>query len=819
METLLQDLKHSLRMFRQSPGFTVTAVAALALGIGANTAIFSVVNTVLLKPLPYTEPGRIMSIMLTSPRGNGWVSSVPKFNVWKEQTRAFQDVSMFDGGGPGINLTSGDRPEQLKAMRASEAYFRLFGAPIALGRTFTAEEDRPRGGRFAVLSDGLWRRRFGADPKLLGGTILLGGEPFTVIGVIGAGFETTPPTDLWIPLQADPNSTDQAHYGRAAARLKPGVTIEQARQQMKIAADQFRAKYPRALGPQNGFGIQPMQDIMVQNVRQALWVLVAAVGFVLLIACANVASLLLARATGRQREIAIRAAIGAGRGRIIRQLLTESVLLAVTGGLLGLGLGSIGVRALLAINPGNIPRIGEAGAAVSLDWRVVAFTMGVAVFTGILFGLIPALNASRPDLGATLKESSSRSGTSLRQNKARALLVITELALAVVLLAGAALLIRTFQALRSVKPGFDAHNVLTMDMSLAGGRFDQTAPLALLVRQSVERIEAVPGVLAAATTCSLPLEPSFGLPITIEGRPLTDGPYHGGASWRSVSARYFEVFKIPVVRGRVFTDRDDVGAPGVVLINETMARQYWPKENPVGQLMTIGKGVGPNFDEPPREIIGVVSDVKDNGLNSESDPIMYVPVAQVTNGVTALNNHLTPLTWAIRTRGEPYALSASIQSAIQSVNRELPVAHVRSMERVVSESTARSDFNMTLLTVFAASAMLLAAIGIYGLMAYSVEQRMQEIGIRIALGAGPSEMRNMIVSQGMRLALIGVAIGLGGAFGLTRLMSTLLFGVKANDPFVFGTVAIALSVVALLATYIPARRATRVDPLTALRYE
>src|SRR5450432_449978 len=639
METLLKDLKHSLRMFGQSPGFTATAVAALALGIGANTAIFSVVNTVLLKPLPYPDPDRIVALMLTSPQGSANITSIPKFNAWREQNRVFDDISAFDsGGGPGVNLTSGDRPEQLKAIRVSVDYFHLFGAPIAIGRTFSAEEDRPGAGRFAVLSDGLWKRRFGGDPKMLGSTILLGGDPYLVLGVTAPAFKPIAPADLWLPLQADPNSTDQAHYLRAAARLKPGATLEMARAQMKMVADQFRRKYPNAMGPQGSFGAERLEEIQVRVVRPALLVLLAAVTFVLLIACANVANLLLARATGRQRETAIRTAIGASRGRIIRQLLTESSMLSVTGGLLGLALGSIGVRALLAVNPGDIPRIGESGSAVTLDWSVVACTMGVAILTGILFGLIPALNASSPDLNASLKESGSRSGSSLRQNKARGLLVITEMALAVILLAGAALLIRTFQALRNVDPGFDAHNVITMEMSLAGGRFDRTAALAQLVPQAVERIQALPGVVAAATTCSLPLEPSFGLPFTIEGRPLTDGPYHGGGDWRTVSPRYFDVFKVPLRRGRFFNDQDSTGAAGVVLINDALARQFWPKQNPVGQLITIAKGVGKVFEEPPRQIIGVVGDVRDDGLNTDPGPIMYIPVAQVTDGVTALNN-------------------------------------------------------------------------------------------------------------------------------------------------------------------------------------
>lgn len=819
METFFKDLKHSVRLLRQSPAFTATAISALALGIGANTAIFSVVNAVLLKPLPYPEPDRIVQLMLGSPQGNGNITSITKFNVWRQQTNVFDNITAYDFGGPGINLSGGDRPEQVKGIHVSAEYFPLFGANPSMGRTFSADEDRPGGGRVVVISHGLWNRRFGADPNITGKPILLGGEPYTVIGVIGATFAPDPPTDLWLPLQANPNSNDQAHYLRSAARLKPGVTLEMAKMQLKVGAEQFRRAFPNAIGPQGTFTAEFLQDTVVSDVRPALLVLLGAVALVLLIACANVANLLLARATARRREIAIRAAIGAGRARIVRQLLTESVLLSFLGGAVGLLIGSWGVSALLAMNPGNIPRIGVAGAAVTVDWRVLVFTLGISLLTGILFGLVPALNASRPDLSATLKESTSRSGSGLRQNKARAVLVVTEVALALVLLVGAALLIRTFVALRNVNPGFDGRNVLTMETSLTGSHFDQTADVDRLARQALERIEALPGVTAAAMTCSLPLEPSFGLGFVIEGRPLTDGPSHGGAAWRYMSPHYFDVFKVPLLRGRFFTDRDHGTAAGVVVINESMAKRFWPKDDPVGQRITIGRGMGGAFEEPPRQIIGVVADVRDGGLNRNPPPIMYVPLAQVRDGVMALNNRILPIKWAIRTKVEPYSISAAVQREIQTINRDLPVANIRSMDRVAIESTARNDFNTLLLTVFASVAVLLAAIGIYGLMAYSVRQRTQEIGIRIALGAQPGGLRNMVMLQGMRLAIIGVIIGLAAAFGLTRLMATLLYGVQANDPFVFGGVALLLSTVALLASYLPARRATRIDPIVALRYE
>ena len=823
LEILLQDVRYAGRMLRRSPGFAATAISALALGIGANTAIFTVVNTVLLQPLAYPEPDRLVQLELSSPQGNGNITSIPKFIIWREQTQVFQDVAAYDLGGPGVNLTGEDRPEQLKGVHVSAEFFRLFGARVVAGRTFSAEEDRPGGSPLAVIAGGLWRRRFGSDLNLVGKSIDLGGEPFTVIGILDPTFTSDPPADIYLPLKADPNSTDQAHYLRAAARLKPGVTLEKAKAAMKVAAEQFNRKFAAAagaqLGPQGSFTAEPLRDTIVGDVRKALLVLLGAVSLVLLIACANVANLLLARATIRRREIAIRAAIGAGRGRLIRQLLTESVLLSLAGGLLGLGLGYFGVRGLLSINPGNIPRIGEQGSGITLDWRVLVFTLGVSVFTGVLFGLIPAFNASRTDLNATLKESGLRAGSGLRQNKARSILVVTEMALALVLLVGAALLIRTFGALRSVDPGFDARNVLTMQMSLTGTRFNKAAGVNQLVREVQRHVESLPGVTALASTCCLPLEGGFGLPLTIEGRPLTDGPFHGGASWHPVSPRYFQVFKIPLVHGRMFTERDDGGAVPVVLINEGLAKQFWPNSDAVGQRITIGKGIGPEFAEAPREIVGIVGDVRGQGLNNNPDPIMYVPVAQVTDGVTALNNGIIPITWTIRTNVEPYSVSKEIQEALRTASGGLPVAHIRSMEQVRGESTSRTDFNMTLLVIFASLALLLAAIGIYGLMAYSVQQRTQEIGIRMALGASAQDVRKMVVRQGMALALAGVIIGVAAALGVTRLMASLLYGVTPKDPIAMTSVALLLVGVALAATYLPARRASQMDPVESLRYE
>src|SRR5215467_2941171 len=577
METFLKDLKHSLQMFRKSPTFTLAAIAALALGIGTNCAIFSVVNAVLLKPVPFPEPDRLVMLMNTAPQGMGPAASPAKFAHWRRQTAVLEDVTAFRNVT--VNFTGGEIPEQLRSSQVGVDYFKLFGAPVILGRSFTAEEDLPGGEKVAVISEGLWQGHFGRDPGLIGKPILLGGDPYTVIGVVGSSFnisEFGPPPELWTAFQLDPESVDQGHYFQVAGRIKTGVTLEQAQAELQTSAAAFRDRFPNALGPKGAFSVQRFQEAFVANVRPILVVMLSAVSFVLLIACANVANLLLVRATGRKREIAVRAAMGAGRGRILRQLLTESVTLSVIGGALGLFLGILGIRTLLAINTAGLPRLGANGSALAVDWRVLGFTIVVSIGTGVLFGLIPALQSSKADLNMALKESSGRSGSGFRQNKARSVLVVTEVALAIILLVGSALLIRTSLALRAVDPGFDVKNVLTMRMSLAGPRFAKSQTVDLLVRQGVERLRAIPGVEAASATCCVPLQGGYGLPFMIVGRPLEgSNPYHGGGGWMNVSPGYFEVFKIPVRKGRLFQDRDDSAAPPVVVINESMAKQFW----------------------------------------------------------------------------------------------------------------------------------------------------------------------------------------------------------------------------------------------------
>jgi len=674
-----------------------------------------------------------------------------------------------------------------------------------------------------VISYNVWQTRFGGSNEVVGRPLLLNGVSYTVVGILSKGFQPDPEADVWTPLQADPNSTNHGHYLNVAGRLKPGVTVASAQAQMKVVGERFRKANPKWMDAEESVAVVSMRDATTGEVKTALLVLFGAVALVLLIACANVANLLLARAAGRQRELAIRSAMGADRRRVVRQLLTESVLLAGCGGLLGLALGVAGVRGLLLLVPGNIPRVTDAsGAAIvvpSVDWRVMLFTIVVSLLTGLLFGLFPALHTSKPDLVSTLKEASGRSGTGVRHTRIRSGLVVAEMALALVLLVGAALLIRSFVGLRSVDPGLDPHNVFTFQTSLAGSAYSTTASVSNFTTQVVQRIETLPGVEAAASTIVLPVEAGVDLPFTIIGKPPASGEYNGDEQWRSVSPHYFRVFKIPLLRGRPFSETETGASSRVVIINDAMAKKYWPKEDALGQMIVIGKGLGPQFEEPPRQVVGIVGNVRENGLGNADVGVMYVPQSQMTEGLTALANSVIPLSWCVRTTSDPSSFRVAIERELHGVDGLMPISRERLMTEVLSGASARQNFNMVLLTIFAGVALMLAAIGIYGLMSYSVDQRTQEIGIRMALGADAGRMLRVVLREGMTLGVLGVVLGLLLAYGLTRLLASLLFGVKASDPFTFGAVAGILTMVALVATYIPARRVTAIDPANALRYE
>lgn len=825
MRDIWVDIKHAIRMFRRSPGFTATAVAALALGIAATTAIFSVVNAAILRPLPVTDPDRFVVLVTRSVNQKGETSassaaSPVKYAYLKTLPGAFEHVSAFSGAL--MNYTGGDVKEQLSGLRVSTDAFRAFGIPILRGRTFTPEEDSPNGPHVVLISQEMWTNRFLSDPHILGKTLDLNGDPYTIIGVVAydrAWEEWGPAPAIFVPFQLDPNSSNVGNYFSVLARLKPGVTLKQAQAALAASTPQLRAKFPTALGPKDVLTVETFKETLIGNTRSLLWVLLGAVSLVLLIACANVANLLLVRATGRKREIAIRAAIGAGRGRVVRQLLAESLLLSFVGGLLGLALGYSGIRALLAVNTAGMPRVGTNGIALWFDWRLVAFALGISVATGIIFGLFPALQSSRADLNVALKESSGRSGTGLRQNKARSALVLSEVGLAVVLLVGAALLIRTFVALYSVDRGFDTNNVLTMQTVMTGEKYQKTAAVAQAVRDSLERIRALPGVLQATSAYWLPLQPANSLPFNIVGRAPVAGLFTGNAGWSPVSLAFFDVFRIPVKRGRAFTERDDQKSAPVAIINEAMARQFWKDGDPLQDRILIGHGLIQGLqDEPVRQIIGIVGDVRGAALNVDPGPTVYIPQSQMSDAATAFFVPLVSISWAARTQGDPHGLAGTIEEQLRQVTG-LPVTQIRSMDEVISLSTARQRFNMLLMTVFGAMALLLAAIGIYGLMAYTVAQRTQEIGIRLALGAEGSQVRNMVVRQGMELVLAGVAIGLAAAWALARLIQALLFGVKAHDPLVFVAVPVVLALVAFVAVWLPANRAAKVSPVQSLRYE
>ncbi|MGB6545385.1 MAG: ABC transporter permease [Candidatus Acidiferrales bacterium] len=830
LETFWQDVRFGARMLRKNPGTTAIAVLTLALGIGANTAIFSVVNAVLLRPISAPEPDRVVVFMDTDPSGSTSLASEIKFNVWKEATNIFQDVSAYRPGSR--YLTGVDQPQKADAIYVTEDYFHLFGLPLARGRSFTASEEQPNGPNVVVISDTFWKTVFDGDPQIIGKTISLSENSYQVIGVLAGNIhmenigptngpmrgETVP--DVWLPFVIDPNSSNQNHYFQAVGRLKPGVTLDMANAQLQLTTQEFRRKFPNSLATSRGdvFSVQPLRDLLVKRVRPSLWMLACAVTFVLLIACANIAGLLLAQATSRGHEIAIRTAIGASRGRIIRHLLTESILLSLLGAVFGLALGLVGIRAFLAFDPYNIPRLGVNASNIALDWQVLTYTLAVALITGVLFGLMPAFQMSRINLNDSLKEGGGQTGAGLRQGKGLSLLVISEISLALVLLIGAGLLVRGLIALRSVNPGFDPHNVVTTRTTI-DPRFANVSTLDQAIEGGIRRVSALPGVETVSTSNVLPLEGLFAsVPITVVGRPVV-GPSpaagHGNARFMTISAGYFDALKIPLIRGRLFTDADGASAPGVAIINEAMARKFWPDGEPLNAQIFIARGVGPGFDEPARRIVGVVANVHDDELDRDPDPAVFVPIAQRLMAQKSAADRV----WIVRVRGRTPALDAAIQGELRQAIGGLPVPPLRSMEEVTAKSTARQDFNMRLLTMFGCVALVIAAIGIYGLTAYTVDQRRREVAIRMTLGAQQTEILKMVIGSGMRLALIGVCIGVAGALGLTRFLSSILFGVKPTDPVTFVIVVLILFAVALMACYLPARRVMRADPMVSLRHE
>ena len=815
MRNLLQDVRYAYRVMIKNRAFTTVAVCALALGIGANTAIFSVVNAVMLRPLPYKQPDELVSVVRDfEGRGTSDAVSMTKFVFWRDNNAVFEQLGAYDFLGAGHNLTGGDRPERIRGIRVSTELFSVLGVEPQIGRGFAAEEGRPGAESVVIVSDGLWKSRYGADPGLVGRSIMLSDTGYTVIGVMPEGFQFTPPSDVWTPLQPVADSQDQANLVALIGRMKPGMTLDQVNAALEPLAAQFRQTYPELMSEQESIHGISYHYYLTDRIRPALMILLGAVAFVLLIACANVANLLLSRAASRSQEIAVRTAMGAPRMRLIRQLLTEAAMMSLAGAALGLTVSHWGLKALLAMSPADIPELVQIG----LDFRVLLFTLGIALLTGLLFGVVPALQVSRQNLRDTLHESGTRTTAGIGGRRIRGALVVAEVALSLVLLIGAALLLRSFSELRDIDPGFSPSNVLTMQMSMTGGRYDTTESQHNLFRNAIERIELLPEVEHAATITSLPTEPGPDLPFEIEGRQMEEGQFLN-SQYRVISPNYFKAMGIALVRGRHFDLGETAASTPVVIINEVLARRDFPDGDPIGQLITIGRVMGPGFEDPPRQIVGIVGATREFGLDQDAPATLFVPAAQVPDQLTALAATLLPVTWVARTRGEPLRLSADVQAAIAEVDRNQPVSNIRSMEQVLSAWMARAQFNSLLLTIFAAVALFLASIGIYGTMSYSVNQRTHEIGLRMALGAADRQMLRLVVRQGMVLTFIGLGIGLAVSFGITRVMAGLLFGVGATDPVTFAAVAATLGLIALAACYLPARRATQVDPMVALRYE
>ena len=803
---MIADVRYAIRMLAKSPAFTFIAVLTVALAIGANTAIFSVVNAVLLRPLPYPHAEQLVRVFGTQPTLAEAPSSPANFLEWRSENQVFTHISTWVGQG--FNLTGTDKPERLIGARVSSDMFQLLGVQPMLGRDFTEAEDRDGADRVIILSYEFWQRRFAGDPNAIRQTITLSDQTYTIIGVMPRGFAfPSTRTQAWTPIafNAAERATRDTNFIDVVARLKPGVTLEQAQANMTAVAQSQAQRYP-----QTNFGVGvkvvSLQEHMVGDVRPMLVVLLGAVAFVLLIACANVANLLLARAAARHREMAIRGALGASRSRVVRLLLTESVLLAIVGGALGLLLAIWSLDLLVSLKPANLPRLAEIG----VNRTVFLFTAAVSVLTGLLFGLAPAWQVSKSDLNEGLKESGRGGSDAPRRQRMRALLVISEVALSLVLLIGAGLMIRSFSRLLAVDPGFKADHVLTAFVSLPVAKYSKHEEQVAFYDRLVERLKNVPGVTAAAVITDIPLFGGSSTGFDVDGRPPAPPGQRAMTDYRIITPDYFAAMGMRMVKGRAFVPHDNEAGPGVVIINETLAARFFPGEDPIGKRLDLS-----GSPKDLREIIGVVSDVRNYGVDADVKPEVYIPLLQSAPGYLA--SVTSALTVMVRSTIDPTALGQTLREQVQALDKDQPVSQIKTMDGYLAESMAQRRFNMLLLGAFAGLALVLAAVGIYGVIAYTVTQRTHEMGIRIALGARGGDILRLVFSNAMATTVAGIVIGLGAAFALTRLLQSLLYQVTATDPVVFATIPLLLLAVSAIATYLPARRAMKVNPITALR--
>jgi putative ABC transport system permease protein len=811
MDSIIKDIRYGVRGLLKHPGFTAIVVITLALGIGASTAIFSVVNSVLLRRLPYRTAERIVAIEEVDPEGTRGQSTSANFFDWRAQNTVFEHLSAIKITT--TNLALSDHAERIDLAQTNADFFDVFGITPQYGRVFIPQDEQAGHEPVVVVSNALWQRRFGSDPSLVGRSITLDGKSYNVIGIAPAGFQYPDKTELWLPplrlvpeLYPDQDVTTSRRMGYlwVVALLKPGVSVQQAAGEMETITARLRQQYPDTNNRRFN-RVVALQEHLVGDTNKLLWLLLGAVTFVLLIGCANVANLLLASGASRQKEMAIRAALGASRWRVIRQLFTESTILALAGGAVGLLIAFWGLAAITKLLPADFPRLNE----IHIDLRVLGFTFVASMLTGILFGLAPAFQISRSDVQEAIRETGRGASGSLRQSRFRQALIVVEVALSVVLLAGAGLLFRSFLRLQSVDAGFVSQQVLTARLTPSGTNYASDADYAKFYNQVIEKVSAVPGVQDAGFIDTLPLYKGPTSAFRVEGRPVTTPDKWPMVNYRVVSPNYFRAMGVPVLQGRAYTDRDNENAPLVMMVNQQLAREIFPGENPVGKRITFG-GTGP--DGQPRwfEIVGVVANVRSLELREAPTPELYFSMRQDIWPAMSL---------VVRSSVEPASLSASVRQAVNEIDRSVPVADVKTMEHIVSESITQPRFNLFLLGLFSAVAMVLSAAGIYGVTAYTVTQRTHELGIRIALGAQVTDVLKMILGQGMAVIGIGLLVGLAAAFGLMRLLRSLLFGVGENDPLTFVAITVVLVLVALIACYIPARRATKVDPLVALRVE